>query len=290
MITQRTNLGQGRVIRCHLTNGTLDGPQVIDVLNWSGRALRFPRKTLDEALATWESPSLGVYLLFGSPSQTGEVEVYVGEAEDLARRLRDHSSKEFWKSAVAFVCTSGNLSKAHARCLEALLIQGLKQEPNVNLKNTTLPSTPTLSSAERCFVDQFLEHIWLVLQHGGLLQPAASLSAAHAEESPVFHHVSRGLEARLVVRDDQFVVLAGSLAARETKESCSSASKSKRRELQDQGLLLAEDKFLSFKEDVSFSSASTAGGVVTGTSSEGPKIWKTQAGRITLADFLKSRK
>ena len=80
----------------------------------------------------------GVYLLISSNS------VYVGEAEQVITRLKQHHASPIfdWDIAIAFVSKEQSLEKAHIKYLEHEIYQRLKMTGNYENKNT---STPTKS-------------------------------------------------------------------------------------------------------------------------------------------------
>jgi hypothetical protein len=65
----------------------------------------------------------GVYILIGSDPQTNEPFAYIGEAEILRDRLKQHKTKEFWVSVIAFLSKDENLTKAHIRYLESRILE-----------------------------------------------------------------------------------------------------------------------------------------------------------------------
>ncbi len=54
----------------------------------------------------------GVYILTGIDPNSGSPRAYIGEAEVIRERLKQHKAKEFWVSAVVFVSKDENLTKA----------------------------------------------------------------------------------------------------------------------------------------------------------------------------------
>ena len=85
-----------------------------------------PRTDLDELLAREELQKPGVYILVGTDPDKGSPSCYVGEAEVVRDRLRQHRVKDFWVHAVVFVSKDENLTKAHVRYLEGRLIEQAK--------------------------------------------------------------------------------------------------------------------------------------------------------------------
>ena len=83
----------------------------------SGKAIAAPRTELDELLQREELDKAGVYILSGADPHSGLPLAYIGEAEVIRERLKQHKSKDFWISAIVFVSKDENLTKAHVRYL-----------------------------------------------------------------------------------------------------------------------------------------------------------------------------
>lgn len=61
----------------------------------------------------------------GEDEGTGLTRIYIGEAENVAKRLgsQGHANKEFWVSVIAFVSKDRNLTKSHIKYLEGQIIE-----------------------------------------------------------------------------------------------------------------------------------------------------------------------
>lgn len=100
-------------IRLFLPRGDAKSHRTAEISNWTGKAIAAPRTELDELLARDELKQAGVYLLIGSDPRTNALLAYIGEAEVIRDRLKQHRSKELWVSAIVFVSKDENLTKAH---------------------------------------------------------------------------------------------------------------------------------------------------------------------------------
>src|SRR5262245_49875438 len=85
-------------------------------------ALVAPRTELEQLLARTECDRPGVYVLAGTDPETNAPHAYVGEAEVVRERLKQHRAKEFWIAAIVFVSKDETLTKAHVRFLESRII------------------------------------------------------------------------------------------------------------------------------------------------------------------------
>jgi hypothetical protein len=109
-------------IKLFLPRGDAKSLRTAEISNSTGKAVAAPRTELDELLAREELDKAGVYILIGSDPLTNAPRAYIGEAEVIRERLRQHRSKEFWVSAIVFVSKDENLTKAHVRYLESRLL------------------------------------------------------------------------------------------------------------------------------------------------------------------------
>ena len=109
-------------ITLFLPLGDAKSLRTAEISNWSGKAVAAPRTELDELLAREELDKAGVYILLGSDPKAGAPHAYIGEAEVIRERLKQHKTKEFWVSAIVFTSKDENLTKAHVRYLESIII------------------------------------------------------------------------------------------------------------------------------------------------------------------------
>ena len=109
-------------IKLFLPRGDAKSLRTAEISNWTGKAVAAPRTERDELLAREELDKAGVYILIGSDPLTNAPRAYIGEAEIIRERLKQHKTKEFWVSAIIFVSKDENLTKAHVRYLESRLL------------------------------------------------------------------------------------------------------------------------------------------------------------------------
>jgi hypothetical protein len=87
-------------IKLFLPRGDAKSLRTAEISNWTGKAIAAPRTELDELLAREELDKAGVYILIGNDPQTNAPRAYIGEAEVIRERLKQHKTKEFWVSAI----------------------------------------------------------------------------------------------------------------------------------------------------------------------------------------------
>src|SRR5262245_42595521 len=90
-------------IKLFLPRGDAKSLRTAEISNWSGKAIAAPRTELDDLLSREELDKAGVYILTGNDPLSNIPRAYIGEAEVIRDRLRQHRAKEFWISAIVFV-------------------------------------------------------------------------------------------------------------------------------------------------------------------------------------------
>ena len=149
-------------IKIFLVKGSSSNLRTAEISNWSGKAIACSRNELDELAKRDEATRPGVYFLIGNDLETGEPSVYVGEAEEVAKRLKQHLSKDSWNQVVAFVSKDENLTKAHIKYLEGKLIAiGLEAGKGVIHNNQS--SGARLPESDQAEMDIFLDRILKLL-------------------------------------------------------------------------------------------------------------------------------
>ncbi len=269
-------------IKLFLPHGDARRLRVGEVSNWTGKALAAPRTELDELLAREETESSGVYFLLGVDPETGDNRAYVGEAEVIRDRLKQHKAKDFWTTVVVFVSKDENLTKAHIRYLENRLLQEAMAVGRYKLANTN-NSNPKLPESDREDMEVYLARIRQVLPVlGSDLLSSITGSTKPTQREP--HLICKIKNAVATGRrtESGFVVYAKStavLAVRPSAESQYPNTIALRQRLILAKTLVEQDGVYVFNKDVEFSSPSAAAAVIQGGSANGLVAWKDQSGK-----------
>lgn len=206
---------------------------------------------------------------------------YIGEAEVIRDRLRQHKSKEFWVSAIVFVSKDENLTKAHVRYLESRLLAEAAQINRFTLEQNQAGGS-RLPESDREDMEVFLTRIRQLLPVLGsdILAPIAQPAAKRQPGDVLFCRI-KGAEARGQRTVNGFVIFQGSTAALEERPSAESYPYvvAQRKQLVADGTLIAKNGFLVFSKDSEFTSPSAAAVVVHGGSANGLTAWKTEDGK-----------
>jgi hypothetical protein len=269
-------------IKLFLPHGDAKRLRVGEVSNWTGKALAAPRIELEVLLLREELENSGVYFLFGADPETGSLLAYIGEAEVIRERLRQHKSKDFWSSVAVFVSKDENLTKAHIRFLENRLLQEAKLAGRYQLENAN-SSNPKLPESDREDMEVFLARIRQVLPVLGsdLLSPiSGSVKPTQPQKELVCKN--KGAVARGRRTEAGFVVYKGSTAVFDERPSAESQHPfvvALRKKLKQDGTLSESDGLYLFTKDAEFTSPSAAAAVIHGGGANGLTAWKDTTGK-----------
>jgi hypothetical protein len=269
-------------IKLFLPRGDAKSLRTAEISNWTGKAIAAPRTELDELLQREELDKAGIYILTGADPLSGLPRAYVGEAEIIRERLKQHKSKEFWISAIVFVSKDENLTKAHVRYLEYRLLTEAAQVARFTLEQNQA-SGSRLPESDREDMEVFLSRIRQLLPVLGseILIPVAQPAAKQQTGGILFCRM-KGAEGRGHRTPDGFVVLQDSTAVLHERKSAKKwpYALALRKQLIEDGTLVEKDGFYHFTKDVQFSSPSAAAAVIEGGSANGLIEWRTKGGKV----------
>jgi len=266
---------QAATIKLFLVRGDPNGLRTAELSNWSGKAIAAPRTEISELLKREEISSPGFYLLTGVDPESGDRAIYIGEAENVANRLKSHTAKDFWNSATVFVSKDENLTKAHIRYLEGLLIEKAHTNDTVVVMNS-VSSGAKLPESDAAEMGVFLQKCLQLLPVLGVPDFREKIDQA-SEARDLLYCKIKGLTATGKRTANGFIVFADSQAVLEHRPSANRI-REKRQQLIEKGLLQEKNGALIFNKDVEFGSPSTAASVIRGGNTNGLVNWKNSKG------------
>lgn len=145
------------------TTGDPQGVRIIQKSNWSGVGVVFPRESVAEVIKEDHAKRPGVYILVGD---LAEETVYIGEADPVATRLKQHLQKD-WSWGVFFVDSHG-LGKTEVQFLESELVRIAQDNDSSILMNKNVPSKPNMSRQSQAAATVFLNEMLLILPMIGI--------------------------------------------------------------------------------------------------------------------------
>lgn len=268
-------------IKVFLPKGGPDQLRTAEISNWTGKLVASSRDELKELVDRPEVRQPGIYVLLGSDPDTGDATAYIGEAEVVSQRLKQHLGRDDWNQVVVLVSKDETLTKSHIKYLEGLLISRAIAAGRATVLNNQ-SSGAKLPEADQAEMDVFVKKALQVFPIIGVnvfkvpvkedLKGTAKLKCT-----------IKGLTAWGQRTPAGFVVFAGSQAVLEARPSGFRA-KAQRHELVKKGVLKNNGDHLVFTKDYEFTSPSIAGRVIRGGATNGLKAWKTENG-ITLKEL-----
>ncbi|OED50894.1 hypothetical protein ACH42_00560 [Endozoicomonas sp. (ex Bugula neritina AB1)] len=290
---------QPATIKLFLVKGSPTGLRTAEISNWTGKAIAGPRSDLEDFLNRPELKTPGVYMLSGIDADSGEPVIYIGEAENVSKRLKQHAKnedKDYWVHTSAFVSKDDNLTKAHIKYIEGKLILQAHSSKRVVVMNSA-SSGSSLPEADRAEMDVFIERMIQLLPVLGIHHfttptltqnsSACNSSKVHPPQSqPVLHCKVKGLMASGQRTEEGFTVFKGSKAVKTPVKSCPLGTIKYREKLTEKGILILDGDSYLFTEDHEFSSPNSAATTVKGRSTNAMTSWTTDENQ-TLKDFEK---
>jgi len=251
------------------------GLRFVDLLGTTIRALVAPRNSFDKLLKREEMRKAGVYVLYGEPPEKNLPLVYVGEADILGERLPAHRSKDFWTDIIVFTALGETLDKAGVRYIESVLIERIQRDKLVDVENDAKPRIKTLSEANMAVMNDFIEHVVVLLL---VLGYKILRSSEDEVEQPVPRlHISKDVISAFGRNTDEgFLVYANSKARKKLLASASPTVTKLQKALVERGIMKDLGTHLVFTQDYLFSSASLAASLILGRSANGLIEWRTK--------------
>ena len=286
---------KGRSLELYFIDGKPDGMLTAEVFNWTGHVLMVPRTQIATALKREEASRTGVYILVGE--QDDGPLAYIGEAEEVGKRLKDHAkNKDWWTSAVLVTTSADALHKAHVKYLESRLVEIAEDVKVTPLENGNSPPRPSLSEASIANMEFFLDTLLMLLPAIRVdmfldrkrPEKESSLLSQDAD-IPMFQLTNKrhGLTATARLENGEFIILAGSEARMEWAGDTTDKTSYWKLfgELVGQGVIIPDGSKRVFAMDYAFSSSSAAGAVVNGRSTRGPTEWKVKGTNKTYREW-----
>ena len=291
-------------------SGQPEGLRVIEMADWSGIALRFPKSRFrDENIGDHDVMGYpGVYVLWGT-GDDGKLCLYIGETDSLVSRLNTHYSdkhKGYWEETLVLTSKDGSLNKAHVWFIESELVRiaqriaeqtksyqvlvGRESQPPHLTDRDQSVARRFLNSALRCIavsgISFFKES---PVSSGDLIRGTGGLEThENVPETTLFHlrggQGRRAADAAGYPNGAEFVVLKGAIAAREEVPSASQLIRGNRAALVAAGHFVDRGDHYELVNDHVFGSPSTAAEAILGRSSNGRDVWKTE-NRESLNDL-----
>lgn len=273
-----------------MIDGTEYGPRLGEIGNWVGKAIYSPRATINKIITRPEFSNPGVYCLKGYPSSDSfEERIYIGEAENVGIRIKQHlaDSKKDFNELIFFISKDELLTKTQIRYIESRLVQLALEAKTAEIENGNSPNLPTLHEADISDMEYFLEQIKLILPVMGfrfLISSTVQPTKKEEEKSfelinDIFEIKSKTFKAEMYENEQGYIVKKGSQAKKNLSNSISGTYRKLRQKLIEKGILVERDKYYEFLDDTVFNSPSAAANIVLGRQSNGLIEWINSDGK-----------
>lgn len=280
----------GKKLTVYMIDGTEYGPRLGEIGNWVGKAIYSPRASVSKIITRPEFENPGIYCLKGDPTDDAyDEKIYIGEAENIRTRLKQHLSdpnKDF-RELIFFVSKDELLTKTQIKYLESRIVQLALEAKTAQIENGNSPSLPTLHEADISDMEYFLDQMKLILPVMGfkfLISSTVKQPTEHTEpDNDIVHEIyfikTKTYKASMIETDQGYIVSKGSEAKKELSASTTETYRSMRKKLIETQILVEENGKLVFAEDAIFNSPSAASNMVLGRNSNGFTEWVNKNGK-----------
>lgn len=281
----------GKTIKLFLIDGDTNGRLTCELSNWTGKAYKIPRNSIKICSDRPELQTTGVYMLLNKSADLSEKgQLYIGEAEDIFKRLTQHvKEKDFWNEAIVFISKDDNLNKAHIKYLENRLHEIATTANRFELFNTQKPTQSSISEPDKAEMEEFLSNILTLISTLGYnafeqIRQVDTKEEIEKEEDLFYISAVRGANGIGKTTSEGFVVFESSQIADPMTNSYPETMQKLRDTLISESVIVKEQDKMILKLDYLFSSSSSAAMIIMGRSANGLTEWKMKSGK-TLQDY-----
>lgn len=276
---------RGKTISIFIPDSNPRGVKICDIKDSIVKAIFIPRNKLEDVYKRSDILDPGIYFLFGNEDEVGKPKVYIGEAENLLTRIKQHNiSKDFWNTAICFVSEKRNINKAHIKYLESYCASEAQRINKCKLENGVTPTQSSLTEQDVDFVLSFFDDLKVLIATLGF--PIFEESQRKIENR--FFCKREGVEAEGEYSEDGMTVFKGSQAKIENVPSMSNSMLNLKNSLIEKEVIKLDNNIYIFQEDYSFKSPSSAAAVVLGLNVNGWNAWKNSNGE-SLDDIFRKK-
>lgn len=266
---------RGKTINIFIPDSNPRSIKICDIKDSIVKAIFIPRNKLDNAVKRQDLLNPGIYFLFGKKDEIGKSKVYIGEADNLITRIKQHNAnKDFWNTAICFVSEKKNIDKAHIKYLENYCWSQAKQVNKCKLENNTTPTQSSLTEQDIDFVLSFFDDLKILIATLGF---------------PIFEESKKEKQNRFICKgkdayaegeysEDGMIVFKGSRVNFKETAKIGKWATNIRNALIEQKVLRPDNNVYIFDEDYTFNSPSASAAVILGRNANGWTEWKNKNG------------
>lgn len=295
------NKMRGKSIKLYIMGEERKNLKTAELGNWTGKAYIGLRKHIRVIQSIDELSTPGIYILISSLEDTYQKKIYIGEADEVNKRLSEQfKKKDWWDEFIVFISKDSNLTKAHVRYLEKELYLIAKGNPTtIQLDNDKQPTGSKLPEPEVDDMKEFNENIVFVLKNLGIIdftKTYAKEDNNNALTTEIFQinlpkvkgqlNDSK-LTAQMIITENGYRLLENSYVRKIESDSFKSHNYvALRSQLESEGYFKEAEYecYLKVNKNIDFTSPSAAAAIVRNISTNGRKEWKLANG-MTLDEY-----
>lgn len=296
----------GRKLTLNLVDGSPYGVIVGELDNSLVMGVRAPRSLLKNMLNRQESDRSGIYILHGSDQPDDPRQrVYVGEAEIVRDRIRDHvrrKKKEYFTHAI-YIVSNNNLkpiSMGTRKALERIMIERLRgvSRAVIEVDNDNKPKEHDMHQADEHEVYRMMKHIESLLPALGFefLKPIdGSTEISEEMHGSIMWTFTRqdDFAARMKVVNGEYLLLKDSsirpIDVKGEEEKRDKSFIRDRLHNLETGRVISDSGRYIVTQNIPFRSPSGAACFVSGSSENGWEVWRNSKGGKKIGDVEKTR-
>ena len=157
-------MAKAKTINLLLNDGTLKGVISIEDSSWNkGELYSAPRESAEDLISEGVCSRYGVYMLLS------EDMVYIGQASDLSKRIKQHIiGKSWWERVVILTTSDDSLNRADLDYIESVLISKASNAGRLDCDNKNIGNKQKLSRFREVEIEQYLEEALFLLELIGI--------------------------------------------------------------------------------------------------------------------------
>ncbi len=220
-----------RTVQMFLMDGSPHGRIKCSLDNWVGKVYLIPRTEIIRSKDRPELTQTGIYLLFGTDTETGEELIYVGQARErkngngVLSRVMEHLSEEkldYFTHAILIIDADNSFGPTEISYLENAFYQLALTADRVRAVNSSDPSPGNVTEEKKAALDEFISLAKILIGSLGyrvfdavddakkVTQNPSEVEPPNVE--PLLYLNAAGASGTGRQTTDGFVVLAGKVA------------------------------------------------------------------------------
>lgn len=190
-------MAKAKTINLLLNDGTLKGVISMEDSSWNkGELYSAPRESIDALVLSEACSKYGVYLLLS------EDMVYVGQASDLSKRIKQHTiGKSWWERVVILTTSDDSLNRSDIDYIEASLISKASEVGRLDCDNKTMGNKQKVSKFREVELEQYLEEALFLLELIGVTVFCPSTSKKLTKQSTLLSTVKNSTKGQKEIRE-----------------------------------------------------------------------------------------